>query len=58
MLAIGRCVLEMLEGTLEQDPVKRWAWDRKIEGGAHAHFLPKLGLRYLWKCSRYSLETA
>jgi sarcosine oxidase/L-pipecolate oxidase len=47
MPTIGRYVLEMLEGTLDPSLVKRWAWDRNNEGGAHAHLHPKLELRNL-----------
>jgi sarcosine oxidase/L-pipecolate oxidase len=48
MPIIGRYVLEMLDGTLDPELAKRWAWDRKNEaGGAHAHLLPTLEIRDL-----------
>jgi len=42
MPTIGRYVVEMLDGTLDQALVKRWAWDRPNEGAAHGKLLPTL----------------
>jgi len=47
MPTIGRYVVDMLEGTLDEGLVKRWAWDRPNEGAAHGDLLPTLELRDL-----------
>ena len=44
---IGEYVVQLLGGTLEEDLVKRWAWDRPQEGGAHEKIKPKRELRDL-----------
>jgi sarcosine oxidase / L-pipecolate oxidase len=36
---IGKYVVKMLEGTLEEEHAQRWAWDRKVESeGAHGYW--------------------
>lgn len=47
MPTIGRHVVELLDGELDADLVKRWAWDRENEGSAHGDLLPTLELRDL-----------
>ncbi|KAI4942775.1 hypothetical protein J4E91_009694 [Alternaria rosae] len=42
MPAIGRYVVEMLDGTPDPTLVKSWAWGRGNEGNAHAHLLSTL----------------
>ncbi|KAF2458503.1 sarcosine oxidase-like protein [Lineolata rhizophorae] len=44
---IGEYVVSMLEGTLDDETSRRWAWDREGKGGAHAARLPKRELRDL-----------
>ena len=34
-----------MEGTLDEDEAKRWAWDRPQEGGAHSGVMPDRELR-------------
>ncbi|KAE8443743.1 hypothetical protein EG329_001423 [Mollisiaceae sp. DMI_Dod_QoI] len=38
---IGKYVVKMLEGTLEQDLSSRWAWDRDQLGNAHEKIIPQ-----------------
>jgi len=40
-------VVQLLDGTLEEEQVKRWAWDREKSGSAHASLLPTRELRDL-----------
>lgn len=44
---IGKYVVEMLDGTLEQDLVEKWAWDREQTGSAHETVIPKRELKDL-----------
>jgi sarcosine oxidase / L-pipecolate oxidase len=44
---IGKYVVQMLDGTLEKDLVKRWAWDRDQKGSAHSNAVPRRELRDL-----------
>lgn len=41
---IGEYVVKMLDGKLDADLVKRWAWDRNQKGIAQKKFIPKLEL--------------
>lgn len=47
MPTIGKYIVEMLDGTLDATLVKRWAWDRANDGGAHKDLLPQIELRDL-----------
>ncbi|KAK0114323.1 hypothetical protein ONS95_013817 [Cadophora gregata] len=47
MPTIGRYVVEMMDGVLDPELAKRWAWERGAEGGAHKGLLPQLELRDL-----------
>lgn len=42
---IGKYIVQMLDGNLEQDLVKRWAWDREQTGSAHETVMPKRELK-------------
>jgi sarcosine oxidase/L-pipecolate oxidase len=42
MPTIGKYVVDMLDGSLDDALLKRWAWDRKNEGGAHQDLLPQI----------------
>jgi sarcosine oxidase/L-pipecolate oxidase len=44
---IGKYVVKLLDGKLEDDLVKRWAWNRSQEGSAHEKIRPKRELRDL-----------
>lgn len=44
---IGDYIVQLLEGKLEEDLVKRWAWDRPQEGGAHQKVKPRRELKDL-----------
>jgi sarcosine oxidase/L-pipecolate oxidase len=44
---IGKYVAQMLDKTLEQDLVRRWAWDREQTGTAHEKLIPQRELRDL-----------
>src|SRR6266536_6581655 len=42
---IGKYVVQMLDGILDESLVKRWAWDRDQKGGAHDKLIPKRELK-------------
>jgi sarcosine oxidase/L-pipecolate oxidase len=42
---IGKYVVQMLDGTLDESRVKRWAWDRDQKGSAHDKIMPKRELK-------------
>jgi sarcosine oxidase/L-pipecolate oxidase len=44
---IGQYVVKMLDGELDDDLLKRWAWDRPQDGGAHETIRPRRELRDL-----------
>ncbi len=44
---IGKYVVQMLDGTLDEDIAKRWAWDRDQKGSAHEKIVPKRELKDL-----------
>ena len=44
---IGDYVVKLLDGKLEENLMKRWAWDRAQEGGVHEKVTPKRELKYL-----------
>ena len=44
---IGKYVVRMLDGNLEQDLVARWAWDRDQKGSSQEALMPKRELRDL-----------
>ena len=44
---LGQYVVKLLDGELEDDLVKRWAWDRPQKGSAHEKVKPRRELRDL-----------
>lgn len=42
---IGKYVVQMLDGTLDEISASRWAWDRDNKGGACAAYIPKRDLK-------------
>jgi len=44
---IGQYVVQLLDGTLEDDTVKRWAWNRPQNDGAHERACPRRDLKDL-----------
>jgi sarcosine oxidase / L-pipecolate oxidase len=44
---LGNYVVEMLEGKLDADLAKRWAWNRDAEGSAHKGLMPHREMRDL-----------
>jgi glycine/D-amino acid oxidase-like deaminating enzyme len=44
---IGDYVVQLLDGKLHEDLVKRWAWDREQAGSAHGKMLPRRELKDL-----------
>ncbi|TAQ87306.1 hypothetical protein B7494_g4343 [Chlorociboria aeruginascens] len=38
---LGEYVVKLLDGKLEEELVKRWAWDRDQSGSAHSMLIPK-----------------
>jgi len=42
---LGSYVVQMLEGKLDAEAAKRWAWDRVNEGGACSVYLPAWDLK-------------
>ncbi|PQE22930.1 FAD dependent oxidoreductase protein [Rutstroemia sp. NJR-2017a BBW] len=44
---IGEYVVKLLDGTLEEDLVRKWAWDREQHGSAHEKIVPKRELKDL-----------
>ncbi|PSS12238.1 hypothetical protein M430DRAFT_29959 [Amorphotheca resinae ATCC 22711] len=44
---IGDYVVQLLDGKLPEDLVKRWAWDREQAGSAHGKMLPRRELKDL-----------
>ena len=45
---IGDYVVQLLDGTLEEDLVKRWAWDRPQSEGAHERVRPRREMKDLY----------
>jgi sarcosine oxidase/L-pipecolate oxidase len=45
MANIGRYVVQMLEGTLDEEKERRWAWDRSNDGGACSMYIPARDLK-------------
>ncbi len=39
--------MQMLDGTLDDDLKKRWAWDREQKGSAHETVMPRRELNDL-----------
>jgi len=44
---IGKYVVQMLDGQLDAELEKRWAWDREQTGSAHERIIPKRELKDL-----------
>lgn len=44
---IGKYVVQLLDGTLENELRLRWAWNREQKGSAHEKIVPKRELRDL-----------
>lgn len=44
--------MQLLDRTLNEDLVKRWAWDRAQEGGAHERVRPNREMRDLYDMVR------
>ncbi|KAI0143780.1 sarcosine oxidase-like protein [Xylariaceae sp. FL1272] len=42
---LGKYVIQMIEGTLDAELVKTWAWDRDDKGSAHEALLPHREMR-------------
>jgi sarcosine oxidase/L-pipecolate oxidase len=42
---IGKYVVQMLQGTLDNEKVRRWAWDRENDGAACVMYIPKRDLK-------------
>jgi len=42
---LGMYVVQMLQGTLDQEMAARWAWDRPSEGGALPAYVPHRDLK-------------
>ena len=42
---IGKYVNAMIDGKLEDDKARRWAWDRGDEGAACVMYIPKRDLK-------------
>ncbi|KAK2797394.1 hypothetical protein FQN50_009195 [Emmonsiellopsis sp. PD_5] len=42
---IGKYVVQMIDGELEEDFVKRWAWDRSDDGGNCVNYVPSRDLK-------------
>ena len=42
---LGKYVVQMLEGTLDDEKAQRWAWDRSNEGAANIMYIPARDLK-------------
>jgi sarcosine oxidase / L-pipecolate oxidase len=42
---LGKYVVEMLEGRLDAELAKKWAWDRGDKGSAHEGLVPRREMR-------------
>lgn len=38
---IGKYVVQLLDGTLKDEPHQGWVWDRDQKGGPHEKIVPK-----------------
>lgn len=45
MPTIGKYVVQLLDGTLDEEKTKRWAWDRENEGAACIMYIPTRDLK-------------
>ena len=45
MPTIGKYVVQMLDGTLDEEKTHRWAWDRGNEGAACIMYIPTRDLK-------------
>ena len=45
MPTIGKYVVQMLDGTLDEEKKRRWAWDRENDGAACIMYIPTRDLK-------------
>lgn len=45
MPTLGRYVVQMMTGTLDEEKARKWAWDRPNEGAACIMYLPSRDLK-------------
>jgi sarcosine oxidase / L-pipecolate oxidase len=51
---IGKYVVQMLQGTLDDEKVRRWAWDRENTGAACVMYIPQRDLKDILGYNRLS----
>jgi sarcosine oxidase/L-pipecolate oxidase len=42
---VGGYVVQMLQGTLDDEKARRWGWDRENHGAAHGKLIPRRDLK-------------
>ncbi len=45
MPIVGKYVVNMVQGNLDAEKARRWAWDRSNEGGALPEYMPRRDLK-------------